>query len=124
MEALAFNVYDLFGVEWTLSHFLRHSEDDSLDTFLAAAQKMHFPLKLVVLKGEDHADSIGMAARYCSRETRHPCCLGGSQRAFNTRGSGDCSAGYSQSEILTMAEQEFPKMQKRLQAIATVTSRL
>ncbi|KAL2831603.1 FAD binding domain-containing protein [Aspergillus pseudoustus] len=65
------SIYDLFGAEWTLIHFAGDDTDDGLDPVVNAAEKMSFPVKHVVLKGEEHARKIWERALVLVRPDTH-----------------------------------------------------
>ncbi|KAL2864436.1 FAD binding domain-containing protein [Aspergillus lucknowensis] len=57
------SVYDLFGKEWTLVQFVRQGETEGeararVHVLLDAARRFSFPLKHVLLRGEDHVRGI------------------------------------------------------------------
>ncbi|KAL2807903.1 FAD binding domain-containing protein [Aspergillus granulosus] len=52
------SIYDFFGAEWTLVHFLGGSENNDTSILTDTAKRMLFPLKYVVLMNEDHVREI------------------------------------------------------------------
>jgi FAD-dependent monooxygenase len=52
------STYDLFGREWTLVHFTSKDPGDVISVLRDTAQRLGFPLKHAVLKGEDHVRKI------------------------------------------------------------------
>ncbi|OJI99385.1 hypothetical protein ASPVEDRAFT_50850 [Aspergillus versicolor CBS 583.65] len=53
------SIYDLFGREWTLVHFVAdYEEAGEARTLLDVAKRMGFPMKYVVLRNEEHAREI------------------------------------------------------------------
>ncbi|KAJ5934449.1 hypothetical protein N7466_003996 [Penicillium verhagenii] len=111
------SIYDFFGVEWTLIHFAGENEADSASTFLDAAEKMGFPLKYVVLRGENHVHSVWERNIVLVRPDTHvawrankgPLSPEEAESILQVVSGNQQCPGYTESEELSQAEQEFLK---------------
>ncbi|KAJ5929220.1 hypothetical protein N7454_007068 [Penicillium verhagenii] len=111
------SIYDYFGVEWTLIHFVGENEADSSSTFLDAAEKMGFPLKYVVLRGENHAHKVWERNVVLVRPDTHvawrankgPLTREEAESILQVVSGNQQFPGYDESEKFSQAEQEFLK---------------
>lgn len=111
------SIYDLLGVEWTLVHFITENEEDIINTFLEAAKGKDFPLKYVVLTGEDHVRKIWERNVVLVRPDTHvawrankgPSTRQEAENILQVVSGNLLCPGYSESQTLPKAEQEFLK---------------
>ncbi|CEJ62861.1 hypothetical protein PMG11_11346 [Penicillium brasilianum] len=109
--------YDLLGVEWTLFHFTGENEDDSIKILTDVAKERGFPLKYVVLRGESHVQKIWERNIVLVRPDTHvawranegPSTQAEAERILLVVSGNMPFPGYSESEVLAQAEEEFLK---------------
>jgi hypothetical protein len=116
------SIYDLLGAEWTLVHFVRENEDDGISTFVDVAEQRCFPLKYVVLKGENHVHKIWERHIVLVRPDTHvawranegPSTREEAESILQVVSGNLQSPGYTESKTLTQTEEEFLKTAETL----------